>query len=294
MADERAVAHRAARLPVRPAPTGCPAGLTMPRALHVVDLDDSSAAIWLPGLDVVAPTGRRPTTRGRRTCSAGSPPAPRSAERAASATPTAGRVCDYANGRLDQVASGPARGRPLAGSRWVAAAFDADLRDADARRRSSRCRRWSTELEAAADRRPPTATPARTTCCGTTGSTTSCSSTSASGAAARRLRPRSAARRRRPDRPPRRADLAGPRRPACRPTSAGWRRRARRRRRDGRRRAHALHLMIFTGLSAALADPPAPGAQHDALAHDARERAAIARFCLGLVEATSSCSEPST
>jgi hypothetical protein len=52
-------------------------------------------------------------------------------------------------------------------------------------------------------------------------------------------------------------------------------------------RAHALQLMIFTGLSAALTGPPAPGADPDALAHDARERAAISRFCLDLVEATS-------
>jgi hypothetical protein len=59
-------------------------------------------------------------------------------------------------------------------------------------------------------------------------------------------------------------------------------------------RAHALHLMIFTGLSAALTGPPAPGTPPEALAHEAGERAAIARFCLGLVEATSSRSPRST
>ena len=59
-------------------------------------------------------------------------------------------------------------------------------------------------------------------------------------------------------------------------------------------RAHALHLMIFTGLSAALTGPPAPGTRPEALADEARERAAMARFCLGLVEATSSRSPGST
>lgn len=52
-------------------------------------------------------------------------------------------------------------------------------------------------------------------------------------------------------------------------------------------RAHALHLMLFTGLSAPLTSPPPPGADPSTTAHDARERAEIARFCLGLVEATS-------
>ncbi len=58
-------------------------------------------------------------------------------------------------------------------------------------------------------------------------------------------------------------------------------------------RAHALHLMVFTGLSTALVPPPDPDAfppdpaTRAALGHDARERAAISRFCLGLIEATS-------
>ena len=58
-------------------------------------------------------------------------------------------------------------------------------------------------------------------------------------------------------------------------------------------RAHALHLMVFTGLSTALVAPPDPEAAppdpatRAVLARDARERAAISRFCLGLVEATS-------
>lgn len=51
-------------------------------------------------------------------------------------------------------------------------------------------------------------------------------------------------------------------------------------------RAHALHLMIFTGLSAPLLAPPAPGADPAALALEARERAAISAFCLELVETT--------
>ena len=51
-------------------------------------------------------------------------------------------------------------------------------------------------------------------------------------------------------------------------------------------RAHALHLLVFSGLSAPLTDPPGPGADADALAGEARERAAISRFCLDLVETT--------
>jgi hypothetical protein len=51
-------------------------------------------------------------------------------------------------------------------------------------------------------------------------------------------------------------------------------------------RAHALHLMVFTGLSTPLTGPPAPGAGADDLAHEARERAAISRFCLDLVATT--------
>ena len=51
------------------------------------------------------------------------------------------------------------------------------------------------------------------------------------------------------------------------------------------RRAHALHLMIFTGLSTLpfehLGTPPSPE-----LARLARERAAIARFSLDLVDTT--------
>ncbi len=58
-------------------------------------------------------------------------------------------------------------------------------------------------------------------------------------------------------------------------------------------RAHALHLMVFTGLSTPLVVPPDPDAGPPdpataaALSRDAHERAAISRFCLGLVEATS-------
>lgn len=56
---------------------------------------------------------------------------------------------------------------------------------------------------------------------------------------------------------------------------------------DSVARAHALHLMIFTGLSAPLMDPPAPEADPGALDHEAHERAAISAFCLELVDATS-------
>ncbi len=58
-------------------------------------------------------------------------------------------------------------------------------------------------------------------------------------------------------------------------------------------RAHALHLMVFTGLSTPLVAPPDPDSAppdrgtRAVLARDAHERAAISRFCLGLVEATS-------
>ncbi len=51
-------------------------------------------------------------------------------------------------------------------------------------------------------------------------------------------------------------------------------------------RAHALHLMVFTGLSTPLTAPPAPGADPAELADEAHERAAISRFCLDLVETT--------
>ena len=52
-------------------------------------------------------------------------------------------------------------------------------------------------------------------------------------------------------------------------------------------RAHALHLMMFTGLSAPLLDPPGADAVPEANAHEALERAAISRFARDLVEATS-------
>jgi hypothetical protein len=52
-------------------------------------------------------------------------------------------------------------------------------------------------------------------------------------------------------------------------------------------RAHALHLMVFTGLSTPLTDPSPPDAGPAELAAEAHTRADIARFCLGLVEATS-------
>ena len=52
-------------------------------------------------------------------------------------------------------------------------------------------------------------------------------------------------------------------------------------------RAHALHLMIFTGLSAPLLGPRGADTDPRAVAHEALERAAISRFALHLVEATS-------
>ena len=45
--------------------------------------------------------------------------------------------------------------------------------------------------------------------------------------------------------------------------------------------------MIFSGLSAPLLDPPGADADPEAHAHEALERAAISRFALDLVEATS-------
>lgn len=51
-------------------------------------------------------------------------------------------------------------------------------------------------------------------------------------------------------------------------------------------RAHALQLMLFAGLSAPMMNPPAAGTDHADLAHDAHERASISRFCLDLVEST--------
>ncbi len=51
-------------------------------------------------------------------------------------------------------------------------------------------------------------------------------------------------------------------------------------------RAHALHLLVFTGLSTPLTGPPPPDADPDVLAHEAHERAAISRFCLDLVTST--------
>jgi hypothetical protein len=55
------------------------------------------------------------------------------------------------------------------------------------------------------------------------------------------------------------------------------------------RRAHALHLMIFTGLSA-LPFEHLDAAITPQLQHDAAERAAIARFCLGLLAETNQVS----
>ena len=69
-----------------------PAGLTMPVALHVAFLDEASAAVWLPALDVVDHHWDDSRLRtGAPTCWAGWPAAPRWPSSPRSGTPTAAR-----------------------------------------------------------------------------------------------------------------------------------------------------------------------------------------------------------
>jgi hypothetical protein len=190
-----------------------PPGLTMPVALHVDFLDDSSAAIWLPSLDVVdhqwdtADFVRAAHLLGRL---AGSPAVAELAELGdADGGPRTART--YANGRLAVQVAPALRSEELWRAPWLADAFDADLRAA-----------LLAETEAA------------------------CLPAYVEGLHAEGVA----------------ADT------------------------DTVARAHALHLLLFSGLSAPLMDPAVPGADADALAAEARERAAISRFCLGLVATT--------
>ena len=231
-------------------------------------------------------TGTQPTSPVRRTCSVGSPAAPRWPSSPSSATPTAGRA------RCARTPTGgwPYRSpRPCARSDlwqapWVADAFDADLRAAAARPPSTPCRRSSTSSRPG-PRAPPTVTPARTTCCAPPGRTTSPSSTTGSSAGSAvgfdlgqllvgdvQIGRRAAA-------------TLPETEAACLPAYVDGpaRRRGRGRRRHGGAGARPAPARLHRAVRPA--DGPAgPGADAGALAHDAHERAAIARFCLDLVE----------
>ena len=107
-----------------------PPGLTMPVALHVALLDETSAAIWLPALDVVdhhwgtADFARAAHLLGRL---AGSPAVAELAQLGdADGGPRTVRT--YADGRLAMQVAPALRSEELWQAPWVADAFDADLR----------------------------------------------------------------------------------------------------------------------------------------------------------------------
>jgi hypothetical protein len=272
-----------------------PPGLTMPLAHHVAMLDDSSAAIWLPALDVVdhdwqtADYAHAAHLLGRLAASAAV------AELTALGDADGGprTVRTYANGRLAiQVAPALRSGEPWRVP-WVDEAFEPELR-ARLLEALEQVPAWVDELEAV-----PPASAHGDACPNNLLRTAGSSditlidfgfwSRQVVGFDLGQLLV---------------GDVQVGRRSAC--TLAETEAACLPAYVNGLRaegldvdaatvaRAHALHLMIFTGLSAALVGPPAPGARPEALVHDARERAAISAFCLGLVESTSSCSGPST
>lgn len=106
-----------------------PEGLTMLRAVEVVDLDELSAAIWLPEVDV----DPSPWTLGRYRRAAGllgrmaaSPQVREVASLAGEITPT---VTDYVHGRLAAQVLPALRDEAVWTHPLVAGAYDADLRD---------------------------------------------------------------------------------------------------------------------------------------------------------------------
>jgi hypothetical protein len=264
-----------------------PVGLTMPLAHHVTMLDDSSAAIWLPALDVVddewetADYAHAAHLLGR--LAASDAVAELTALGDADGGPRTVRT--YAGGRLAiQVAPALRSGEPWQVP-WVAEAFDPELRTRllDA---LDEVPAWVDELEAV----PPAS--AHGDACPNNLLHTAGNdditlidfgfwSRQSVGFDLGQLLVGDVQIGRRP------AATLPELEAACLPAYV-----------DGLRaeghevdaatvaRAHALHLMLFTGLSTPLTGPPAPGAGADDLAHEGRERAAISRFCLDLVATT--------
>jgi len=263
-----------------------PPGLTMPDALHVSFLDEASAAIWLPALDVVdhcwetADFAQAAYLLGRLA----------GCESVAELAPLGdvdGRntVRTYAGGRLDMQVAPALRSAELWQAPWLADAFDHELRGSllDA---LDRVPSFVDELEAA-----PTAVAHGDACPNNLLRTVGSDditlidygfwSLQCVGFDLGQLLVGDVQIGRRP------AATLPELEAACLPAYV-----------DGLRaeghevdaatvaRAHALHLMVFSGLSTPLTGPPAPGAGADDLAHEARERAAISRFCLDLVATT--------
>ncbi len=262
-----------------------PPGLTMPVALHVEFLDDTSAAIWLPALDVVdhhwdtADFARAAHLLGRL---AGSPAVAELAELGdADGGPRTVRT--YADGRLAAQVAPALRSEELWQAPWQAGAFDADLR-ARLLAALDAVPSFVDELEAG-----PAGTAHGDACPNNLLRTTGSDqitlidygffSRQCVGFDLGQLLVGDVQIGRRD------ASTLLETEAACLPAYV-----------EGLRaegvvvdaatvaRAHALHLLVFSGLSAPLTDPSTPGA--DALARDARERAAISRFCLDLVETT--------
>ena len=263
-----------------------PPGLTMPDALHVAFLDETSAAIWLPALDVIdhhwetADFARAAHLLGRL---AGS-------DAVAELAPLGdadGRntVRTYADGRLAVQVAPALRSAELWQAPWLADAFDDELRDRllDT---LDRVPSFVDEVEAA-----PSAVAHGDACPNNLLRTVGSDditlidygfwSLQCVGFDLGQLLVGDVQIGRRP------AATLPELEAACLPAYVEGLR-AEGVEVDGATvaRAHALHLMVFTGLSAPLTAPPAPDADPAALAHEAHERAAISRFCLDLVDTT--------
>lgn len=264
-----------------------PPGLSMPAALHVAFLDDTSAAIWLPALDVVdhqwstADFARAAHLLGRL---AGSPQVAELASLGdADGGPRTTRT--YAQGRLaGQVAPALRAGEPWQHP-WLADAFDDELRGRllDA---LDRVPSFVDEVEAA-----PRAVAHGDACPNNLLHTAGCDditlidygfwSLQCVGFDLGQLLVGDV-------QIGRRAAATLPElEAACLPAYvAGLGAEGLAVDASTVARTHALQLMLFTGLSAPLTAPPPPGADPAHLARDAHERAAISRFCLELVETT--------
>ena len=265
-----------------------PPGLTMPVALHVAFLDDTSAAIWLPALDVVehqwdtADFVRAAHLLGRL---AGSPAVAELAELGdADGGPRTART--YADGRLAAQVAPALRSKELWQAPWLEDAFDADLR-AGLLAALDAVPSFVDELEAC-----PAGTAHGDACPNNLLRTTGSDditlidygffSRQSLGFDLGQLLVGDVQIGRRD------AATLPETAAACLPAYVeGLRAEGVSVGTDTVARAHALHLLVFSGLSAPLMDPGAPGADADALAAEARERAAISRFCLGLVDVTS-------
>ncbi len=271
-----------------------PAGLTMPEALHVDFLDEASAAVWLPALDVVdhdwrtADFARAAHLLGRLAGSA------EVAELAGVGELDGGprTIATYADGRLALQVAPLLRSGDLWQVPWIGDAFDVGLRES-LLAALDQVAAWVDEVEAA-----PQAVAHGDACPNNLLRTAGSDditlidygfwSRQGIGFDLGQLLVGDVQLGRRP------ASTLPELEAACLPAYV-----------EGLHaegveldvttvaRAHALHLMVYTGLSTALVPPPDPDAAppdpatRAALDHDARERAAISRFCLGLVEATS-------